>query len=203
MRPISGTSRLRMRFQLISDAGGRMAPVGGGDLGTWISPQPSTLGQAPNDVWILRHPVDGLAVSADYRFKVSFRWLTAGRRTIATATRWSQTCWQPDMRPDLVVRSIGVSQIPGDATQNKYVAVIGNDGLTAARSFDVRFVPGGGGAAQTVSIPRLAPGDDTNETFIGPACTPASAPTITVDPAHQVNDLDPTNNSLAATCRRR
>jgi CARDB len=200
MRPVTGTSGLRMRFQLLTDAGGHVAQVKGGDLGTWISPQPSTLGRDPNDVWIIRHPVKGLVVPADYHFKVSFRWLGQDHRTVATATRSSQTCRQLDLRPDLLVQSIKVDQIPGSATQDRYSAVVENEGLTAARSFTVRFSPADGGAAQTVTISRLAPQATQNESFIGPACSATVAPTVTADPLHQVNDLDLTNNSLTATC---
>lgn len=95
MRPLPGTAAMRMRFELISDAGGHLAQVHGGDLGTWISPQPPTLGQDPGDVWIVRHPVYGLKAPADYRFRVSFRWLDFRHRVLATATRVSGVCWQP------------------------------------------------------------------------------------------------------------
>jgi hypothetical protein len=200
MRPITGTARLRMRFQLTTDAGGKLSQVHGGDLGTWISPNPITLGQEPDDVWIVRHPVNGVAVPADYRFRVSFRWVGADHKTIATATRSSALCRQPDMRPDLLVQSIDVDAVGGNTTENKYVAVIANDGLTVAKSFDVEFVPGDGSATQTVAIPRLLAHATHSETFIGPACASGTAPTIRVDPAHHVNDLNLTNNSLTATC---
>lgn len=200
MRPVTGTARMRMRFELISDAGGQMSQVPGGDLGKWISPRPVTLGQDPNDVWIVRDPVKGVAVPAGYRFRVSFRWVGADHKTIATATRSGEICWQPDMRPDLLVQSIEVGALPGYAAQNKYVAEITNDGLTAARSFEVEFTPGDGSAVQTVPIAGLDAHTTRTETFIGPACTTTTAPTITVDPEHQVDDLDPENNSLTATC---
>ncbi len=90
---------------------------------------PSTLGRNPKDVWIVRHPVNRIVVPANYRFKVSFRWLGSNHKTLTTATRWSATCWQPDMRPDLVVQSINVNRIPGDAAENQYVALIANAGL--------------------------------------------------------------------------
>jgi hypothetical protein len=191
---------MQMRFQLLSDALGRLAPVRGGDLGTWISPRPITLGQDPKDVWIVRHPVTKMAVPANYRFKVSFRWTGASHRTITTAARLSPICWQPDMRPDLLVESIKVNSVPGDAAENQYVAQIENNGLTGAGAFDVLFAPGDGSASQTVTIPRLASHSTRTEAFIGPACTAATGPTITVDPDHNVNDLDPANNALTATC---
>jgi hypothetical protein len=200
MRPVSGTQHMQMRFQLLSDALGRLAPVRGGDLGTWISPRPSTLGQDPKDVWIVRHPVTKMAVPANYRFKVSFRWTGADHRTITTAVRLSPICNQPDMRPDLLVQSITVNSIAGDTTENQYVAQIANNGLTAATAFDVLFAPGDGSATQSASILKLAAHATRTEAFVGPACTTATAPTITVDPEHHVNDLDRANNSLTATC---
>jgi CARDB len=200
MRPVTGTARLRMRFSLTSYAGGEVTQIHGGDLGTWISPHPITLGQDPNDVWIVRHPVNGVAVPADYRFHVSFRWIGADHKTISSTTRSSALCRQPDMRPDLLVQSIHVDAVPGNANENKYVALIANDGLTAAKSFEVEFTPGDGGASQTVTIAKLVAHSTRDETFIGPACTSASDPTITVDPDHRVNELDPSDTSLTATC---
>jgi hypothetical protein len=200
MRPVSGTSAMQMRFELISDAGDRLSPVHGSGLDKWLSPQPSTLGQNPKDVWIVRHPVKRLAVPADYRFRVSFRWLGGNHRTIATATRASARCSQPDMRPDPLVRSIAVDPIGGDSAHDRYVAVIANDGLTGIKNLQVQFTPGGGGTKQTATITKLDPNRTYREAFVGPVCTATTAPTVTVDPNHLLDDLDPSNDSLLATC---
>ncbi len=200
MRPLSGTRRMGIRFQLLGKDAGRTTAVRGGDLGTWISPHPITLGQQPADVWIVRHPVTGVPVPGSYRFRVSFRWTGSDHRMIGETVHWSEACWQPDMRPDLLVSSIHVSPLIGNATEDRYVAVIANIGLTSARSVEVQFAPGGGAADQTVTIPKLDAHAERHEVFLGPVCTAATDPTVIVDPQHHINDLDPADNSLTATC---
>jgi hypothetical protein len=201
MRPIPGTVRLAMRFQLLSGKSGQLTALRGGDLGSWISPRDATLGQQPADVWVLKHPVTGVPVGTTYRFRVSFRWIGAGGRTIATSARSTAGCWQPYVRPDLVVQSISVEPSPSDPSQSQYVVWITNDGLTAAGGFQIAFTPGGSsGARQTVTVPQLGPHQSLSETFTGPACTAATAPTVTVDPAQQVPDPNRANNSMTASC---
>jgi hypothetical protein len=201
MRPMAGTVRLGLRFELLGTKSGLLTSLRGGDLGTWISPNPATLGQQPGDVWILKHAVTGVPSGSTYRFRVSFRWSGANGRVIATATRSTVTCWQPFARADLLVRSIDVILGPGDPSQNQYVVSIANAGLTAVGSFQVVFAPGGGaGARQTVTVPRLGPQKGMTETFTGPACTAPTAPTVTVDPGHEVDDANRANNSMTAIC---
>ena len=201
MRPIRGTVRLAMRFQLLSAKSGLPTALRGGDLGTWISPNPTTLGEQSGDLWILRHPVTGVPAGSTYRFRVSFRWIGAGGRQLATSARSTASCWQPYVRPDLLVQSISVGPAPSDPSQSQYVVRIANDGLTAARSFQVAFVPGGGSSGmQTVTVPQLGPQKTVSETFIGPACTASAAPTVTVDPGRQVPDAKRANNSMTASC---
>jgi hypothetical protein len=97
MRPLPGTIRMRMRFELLRSQSGTSSFVRGGDLGIWISPQPLTLGERPADIWIVNHPVSGLPVPADYRFRVTFRWTGQGGRTIGRAVRLSERCRQLDL----------------------------------------------------------------------------------------------------------
>jgi hypothetical protein len=201
MRPVPGTERLTMRWQLMGTKLGHVTQIRGGDLGKWISPHDPTLGQQPADVWVLKHPVTGVPVGYTYRFRVSFRWIGSGGHVIASSTRTSAPCWQPDMRPDLEVQSISVVPVAGDPSHDQYVAWIGNGGLTAAGPFEVAFKPGGGaGSAQTVRFPQLSPHQAVNETFTGPACTSATAPTVTVDPDYAVPDANRANNSMTASC---
>lgn len=202
MRPLTGTVSMRMRFQLRETQKGKTSFVQGGDLGHWIAPHPATLGRLPADMWIVRHPVTGLAVPANYRFRVSFRWSGPGGRTIGQTVRWSGDCRQPDMRPNLVVKSIDVQPGAGSGSNQDYVAEIANTGLTAARNVEVQFSPAPGAAqpAQTVTIRKLRPHSRHWVKFVGPACTASTDPTVTVDPLHHINDIDPANNSLTAPC---
>ncbi len=201
MRPFPGTVRLAMRFQLLSAKSGLLSSVRGGDLGTWISPSQTTLGQRSGDVWILKHPVTGVPVGASYHFKVTFRWIGTGGRTITTSSRSTATCWQPYVRADLFVQSISAGPAPNDPNQSQYVVWIANGGLTAAGSFKVAFAPGGNTpGAQSVIVPGLGSRQSVSETFTGPACTAGTAPTVTVDPTQQVSDANDANNSMTATC---
>ena len=200
MPTIPGTQLLQMRFELDSrPPAGPETAVRAGDLGHWISPSPITLGQNPHDVWIVHHPVTGLSVPADYRFRVTFRWVGASGRTLQQVERESPGCWQPDLRPDPVVRSIDVQSIAGDATRDRYVAEIANDGLSPAVRLEVLFAPSGG-SPQTTTIARLRPHTFTDVAFVGPACTAQSAPTVTLDPDDRIDVLERANGSLTATC---
>lgn len=201
MRPLSGTVHLSMRWQLMGTQSGHVTQVRGGDLGKWISPHDPTLGQQPADVWVLKHPVTGVPVGYTYRFRVSFRWIGSDGHVIATSTRTSAPCWQPDMRADLEVQSVSVQSMAGDPSHDQYVVWIDNGGLTAAGRFDVAFTPGGGGgSSQTVTFPQLSPHQGVSATFTGPACTSASAPTVTVDPDYAIPDANRANNSMTASC---
>jgi hypothetical protein len=200
MPTMAGTQRLQMRFQLQSRAAGLVVSIRGGDLGRWLSPTPITLGQRPGDVWIVSKPVTGVPVPASYRFKVTFRWIGAGGSILGEAVRFGPTCRQPDLRPDLQVRSIAVQPVSGDPSVDQYLAVIANAGLSAATEVDVLFQPGDGSQSQLVTIPNLRPGSAVTEAFTGPACTAATAPTITIDPSNKITQVTRANDSLTATC---
>jgi hypothetical protein len=96
MRPLTGTQRMALRFELLSKAPGQTAfsDISGPGLGTWLYPtDPATLGQRPGDVWRLNKPVINLA-SATYRFRVAFRWLGANGSVLGTTVRLSPRCEQ-------------------------------------------------------------------------------------------------------------
>jgi hypothetical protein len=205
MRPLTATKKMAMRFELLSKskANSPLMVVAGRDLGNWVSPtSPITLGQRPADVWILNHPVVGLRAPATYRLRVTFRWTGAHGRVLGTAVRLTSKCFQPELRPDLTVQPpIAVQQIAGRPSLDQYVAVIRNLGATAAGQFEVLFVSGGPSPViKHRVIQRLAAHASRQETFIGPACTATTAPTVTVDPLDQVDDANRSNNSLTTAC---
>ncbi len=114
MRPLSGTQKMQLRFELLDHPKGSVGTYGevpGGDLGKWVSPQDPSLGQRPGDVWILNHPVFNLAAPVYYRFRVTFRWLGQHGKLLGTAVRWSAVCYEPELRPDLYV---GLGDGPAD-----------------------------------------------------------------------------------------
>jgi hypothetical protein len=78
MRPVPGTVRMELRFQLLERQPGQwLHVVHGGDLGRWRHPSPPTFGQNPGDTWIVNKPVANLDAPAIYRFRVTFRWTGA------------------------------------------------------------------------------------------------------------------------------
>ena len=203
MKPVTGTVKLALRFQLESRANrsGPFKLVRGGDLGKWISPtDPTTLGQRPGDVWVVSHPVVGLAAPAGYRFRVAFRWFGAAGKVLATTVERTKTCWQPELRPDLQVRSVTVQPVLGKPDRSQYIAVIGNGGMTGAGPFDVALSSATTTLA-THTISWLKGHGSKTVSFFGPACGGLPPLTVTVDPNHQVtDDLNPANNSAAAVC---
>ncbi len=203
MRPLAGTRRLELKFDLLTrHRGGASTPsvVRAGDLGVWIAPRNPTLGQLPGDVWKFDKSVVELGAPASYQLRVAFRWIGARRRVIGSAVRYSPRCREPELRPDLLVRSITVTPVVGHPREDLYSAVIRNAGASAAGPFSVLFAPGDGSAPQRSTVARLAAYTSRVEQFVGPLCTGASAPTVTVDSARQVDDLNRTNNQLTAAC---
>jgi hypothetical protein len=202
MRPLAGTEHMAMKFDLLmSPTGpGVSKVVHSGDLGLWIAPRNPTLGQLPGDVWNVEKSVIALAAPAKYRFKVLFRWTGAHNRILGTAARYSPTCRQRELRPDLLVRSITVTPIANHPTRDRYAAVIANDGNSGAGPFNVLFAPANGSGTKTRTIMRLGAHSSITLNFVGPNCSTAGPPTITADSANQVDDLNRANNSLTATC---
>lgn len=200
MRPLPGTARMGMRFQLFGLNAGQVVTVHGGDLGTWLTPHPPTLGQLPNDVWIVHHPVSGVPVPGLYHFRVSFRWIGSDGQTLGTTVRTAPNCWQPDMRPELNVDSLTVQPVSGNPAEDTYSAEVSNMGMTTANAVEVQFTPVSG-TAQLVTVPRLLPHEQNVVVFTGFACSAATgAPTVAIDPQHRISQKPGGTASLTATC---
>lgn len=199
MRPLTGTLRMQMRFDLMRQLahGTAFTLVRGRLLGSWISPQDPTLGQQPNDQWIVNHPVVDLPAPGTYRFRVTFRWIGAGGKRLGTATQTSPNCYQPELRADLLVRSLSVSPLASGG--DGYVAVVVNRGKTGAGPFQVELADAGG-TPQTVTISSLGPRSSTRARFVAAACTAGSSLTVTVDSAQTIDEYDFANNALTVAC---
>jgi hypothetical protein len=198
MRPLKGTMKMAVKFELLTKrrATGHFRPVHAGDLGRWSSPRNPTLGQLPGDIWNIDHPVFGIGAPAYYRFRVSFRWTDSTGKVLGLVVRRSPVCFQPELRPDLLVRQFIVG--PASSGQNRYTAVIHNRGVSAAGPFDVELE--GAGPTQTQSFAGLGPRQTVRVTFIGDVCASAGPVTVTVDPGHLVDDYDRRNNTSTAAC---
>ncbi len=202
MRPMPGTEQMAVRVELLSRTkpSGPFHALSGRYLGQWLTPADPTLGQRPGDVWIVNHPVLDLAAPATYRFRITFRWSGTAGQQLGTTTVTSEKCFEPELRPDLEVSSFTAVTIAGQPN-DLYTAHIVNAGGSNAGPFEVEFTPTGGAPVQIVQVGLLQARASITEQFVGPLCTPATAPTVTVDPLHQVSDdLDAANNSLIATC---
>jgi hypothetical protein len=201
MRPLKGTRRLELRFDLLSKAppATTYSVVHGPGLGTWVSPtDPPTLGSRPGDVWKLYHPVADLPAPANYRLQAEFRWIGTHGRVIGGQVRVSKTCYQPELRPDLDAVSFGAQSIPAHPKRSEYTAVISNKGLTAAGPFQIQFTFGTTVTDRTLK--HLGAHQHKTFTFSGPGCDVSAAATMTLDPDQQVDDYNRTNNSITATC---
>jgi hypothetical protein len=201
MRPLKHTHKLELRFELLTKTSATAAftEVQGTGLGSFVSPtDPPTLGTRPDDVWRLSHPVADLPSPATYRFVVTFRWIGAHDRVIGTQVRESRSCYQPELRPDLVALSLVAQPIAKAPKKDLYVAQIGDDGLTGAGPFQVEFADGT--IVKDHNVKHIAPHQILMFNFIGPLCDATAPPTMTIDPDQQVDDYNRTNNSITATC---
>jgi hypothetical protein len=203
MRPLAGTAKMQMKFELMrqTKAEPRFVSVHGRGLDTWISPADPTLGQRPGDVWILNHPVVNLAAPATYKFRVTFKWTGAQGQTLGTATQSSPTCYQPELRADLLVRSLSVSSISAGpaAGQWAYTAEIENRGLTGAGPVGVEFVDAAS-APIPATVAWVGSKSSVRHRFVAPACAAGSMLTVTVDPTQSIDEYDYANNALTLAC---
>jgi CARDB len=198
MGTIAGTQRLQMRFELQERTAHGQVLIRGGDLGQWISPSSSTLGQHASDKWVVNHPVTGVPVPGSYRFKVWFRWIGAGGQLIGRTLKATTSCRQPDLRPNLYVRLLSSGKVSGG---DRYTVQVGNNGLTAATGVQLAFSPGATRQPVTKTIARLASEQSVQRSFVGPSCTSSSAPaTVTVDPNDLIDELSRADNSITVPC---
>lgn len=202
MRPVTGTEKMAMRFQLLkrTKRWSRPVPLTGTDLNTWLTPKSPTLGSRPGDRWVVKHPVVDLAGPDFYRFKVSFRWTDAAGHVIGKATRSSAMCFQSERRPDLEVAQIQVAPAPQHPGQDGYVATIRNVGKTTSEPFTVQFADGSSLTSPPKSEGPLRAHQARNVRFLEPPCSASAPATITVYPQNPVDDANPSNNSAMTTC---
>ncbi len=203
MRPVTGTSKMQMKFELLrqTKTHPRFAAVRGRGLGSWITPDDPTLGQRAADVWLVNHPVVDLSGPATYKFRVSFRWVGSQAQTLSTAIALSPTCYQPELRADLLVRSLSLTLITAgpSAGETAYTAVIANRGLTGAGPVEVDFADGTA-APLPATVAWVGARSTARQRFVAPACAPGSTLTVTVDPTQSIDEYDFANNALTMTC---
>jgi hypothetical protein len=203
MRPVPGTMKMAMRFELLKRARRRSRPVAltGTDLGTWLTPtKDPTLGSRPGDRWVVNHPVTDLAGPAFYRFSVAFRWTDASSHVIGRAVRTSPLCFQPERRADIQVVAINVTPVAGSSGSDAYVAHIRNTGKTATGPFQVELSDGVPANTVYKSVAQVLPHHQRGVYFRAPACSAAAPVTITADPTQQVDVSSRSHSSMTTTC---
>jgi hypothetical protein len=200
MRPVAGTRHMQLKFDLLVKSAHQVTFVAarGHDLGKWVWPANPTLGQQPGDVWLLSHPVVDLGGPASYRFRVSFRWLGRHNKVLDKAVRTSPTCFQPELRPELIVQRITAMSIPGNKTDERYIAQIRNAGATAAGPFEVAFTEPSV-LSQTKNVAGLGAHAGVQKAFVAPICTSGSV-TVVADSLDQVDQWTRANDTLSAAC---
>ena len=200
MRAMGGTRREGIRFRLVRRPakGGAFTPVHGPGLGTWLTRQG---GGHPGDVWRVIHTVSDLSAPAVYRFIVGFRWIGSDGTVLARASRTSHTCFQPELRPDLVVRSITVSSDSADSSDDIYRARIRDAGATGAGPFQVQLgIQDQHQVEDTRRVAHIDPHQTLVVKLIGAVCNSSDPPTVTADPRHRVHVYTRAHASLTATC---
>jgi CARDB len=203
MRPLTGTSKMQMKFSLLrsTKAHPHYMTVHGRGLGSWISPTNPTLGQQSGDVWIVNHPVVQLSAPATYKFRVAYRWIGSDGQTLGTATQTSSQCYQPELRADLLVRSLSVTPITSGPSSGEwaYTALVANRGLTGAGPVEVEFASGAS-APVPATVAWVGAKSSIRQRFVAPPCASGSPLTVTVDPNQSIDEYDYANNALTIAC---
>ena len=98
---------------------------------------------------------------------VRFRWLNSRGDVVQRAKDYSPTCRQTDVRPNLLVRSIGVQ--PADRpARRRYVVFVRNAGGTVADASSL-LVTVNGAPLPLAPVAELDPGEGVLVTVEGPA----------------------------------
>jgi len=203
MRPIPNGRRLAVRVDLWERRPGQRwalrTDVPG--LGVWVTPSDAGVGSRPGDVFKYRQAVGRLEVPAGYRFRVTFHWLDADGNVVRSGQRITSVCRQPDLRPDLVLRSVEARPAAGGLV--RYVVRVGNEGESAvARVVVAATLPGDAAPGGHTRVVRaLVPGATAVVRFTGPGCAAGEQPaSFVADPSNLVEESDEANNGVAAVC---
>jgi len=196
MRRVRDAAKLQMRFELQVrlPERPRWARLDAPGFGTWLTADP-----APRR-YVYSKRVENLTAPAAYRMVVRFRWLDADGRRLTATRRTSERCEQPDLRPDLEPRRVGVT--PLTESERRYVVPVRNTGQTAAGPFAVTLTLNGV-PLPSVAVTGLAPGREADVALDGPACEPGSVIGVRVDSDATVDEADEADDELLRACPER
>jgi CARDB protein len=191
----AGQDRMDMRFDLFRRAPGAFAfkRVAAPGLGVWKRAD-AGVGRLK-----FKQKVEALTAPAAYRAVVSFRWINANGRVFARAQHVTPICQQPDLRPNL-----RIGRITGARTADRSIATydvtVRNDGLSAARAFDVSLSVGGAPVVPTKTIGLLRADLRVTLQFTGQRCTGTEPIVATADAGGAVAESNETDNGLTVAC---
>jgi hypothetical protein len=195
MPAMAGTSRMRMRFDLLERSSKRRwRRINAPGFTGWV--QSKSRG-ASGFVYTKR--IERLRQGEVYRAVVRFRWYDAAGRLQRSAKRRTPVCEQPDQRADL--RVDGLEVVPAGGGMARYLVTVVNDGLTAADDFTVGLTTPGGDATREVA--GLAPGDRTTVEIRAEACSSTDRVLATADLKDTVAEADERDNRYLTFCPSR
>lgn len=189
MPAIDGADRMQMRFELQRRRPEERLwrPVRGVQgFDVWESAMTGRAG------FVFHKRVDGLQVPAAYRTRVRFRWYGADGTLVRATWRRTPACYEPDLRPDLVARSLR-AVLDARPALAVYTLVVRNDGASPAGAFTVRVA---GGVSE---VAALAAGSEIDVTVLAPVCPPAATVLAIVDADRRVDEADE-RNGLRRSC---
>ena len=181
MGSVAGASRMGMRFtlQVRTRRVYRRTAAPGFDTWTFAAPGVSR--------YVFTRRVEELIGPARYRVKVRFRWQDASGAVVASARRLSQSCRQPDRRPNLLVEQVTVED-------GRYRVLVRNDGRSPAGAFTV--AAGG----ESVRLDGLAARAAELVEVAAPPCVPGEPVVVAVDPEDDVDERSERDNEHAFAC---
>jgi hypothetical protein len=194
MRSLPRTARMQLRFtlQARTPEHPRYAAISAPGFGTWIGAAAGTTR------YVYTKRVEDLLAPATYRVKVRFRWLDSAGETVQRAQLFSAPCRQPDPRPNLSVRSLGVQPV-ADPGRRRYVAYVRNTGRGTAGASSLEL-SAGGMPLGAVPVDQLAPGQGMLVSLDGPACAPGDEVVALADADEAVDESVEADNRFSRSC---
>ena len=194
MRNVGGARRMQMRFTLQTrlTVHDRWTAVEVPGFGVWTSAAPG------RSRYVYTKTIENLLPPASYRVSVRFRWLDADGDRIESMRDSSPACKQPDPRPNLVVRGIGVEAAAADDAR-RYVVLVRNNGRAATGASTLTLTVGGVAQPDTV-VPQLAPGEGTLVTIEAPKCRPGTELSAQADSGDVLDERDESDNLFTRNC---
>lgn len=194
MRRVAGASRMQMRFTLQARTPdtGKWSGLTAPGFGSWVGSAAGT------SRYVYTKRIEDLLAPASYRVLVRFRWLDSGGDIIQRAKDYSSTCRQPDLRPNLVVRSIGVQPAERPA-RRRYVVFVRNAGGSLADASSLLVTVNGAPLPQA-PVAELEPGEGVLVTVEGPACGAGTRVAAGADAEDALDERDESDNELTRPC---